>query len=138
MEAPGKGRATTKASTTQGPFNLPKDQCQLTDALKFKRDVCALMRGKMMQLYRATASKPSICCGAKAMMPNMTTGASGATRSPRPHKCGSMANKASALAKHFHFVKEKRAVGLVVLKYLATALQVADMFTKQILSLIHI
>ena len=36
------------------------------------------------------------------------------------------------IAKHFHFVKEKRAAGLVVLKYLATALQVADMFTKQI------
>ena len=30
------------------------------------------------------------------------------------------------IAKHFHFVKEKRAAGLVVLKYLATALQVAD------------
>ena len=38
----------------------------------------------------------------------------------------------SHIAKHFHFVKEKRAAGLVVLKYLATALQVADMFTKQI------
>ena len=36
------------------------------------------------------------------------------------------------IAKHFHFVKEKRAAGLVALKYLATALQVADMFTKQI------
>ena len=36
------------------------------------------------------------------------------------------------IAKHFHFVKEKRAAGLVVLKYLATALQVADVFTKQI------
>ena len=40
---------------------------------------------------------------------------------------------AEHIAKHFHFVKEKRAAGLVVLKYLATArLQVADMFTKQI------
>ena len=36
------------------------------------------------------------------------------------------------IAKHFHFVKEKRAAGLVVLKYLATALRIADMFTKQI------
>ena len=33
---------------------------------------------------------------------------------------------------HWHFVKEKCAAGLVVLKYLETALQVADMFTKQI------
>ena len=31
-----------------------------------------------------------------------------------------------------HFVREKCAAGLVVLKYLETALQVADMFTKQI------
>ena len=36
------------------------------------------------------------------------------------------------IAKHWHFVKEKCAAGLVVLKYLETALQVADMFTKQI------
>ena len=32
------------------PFSLPKDQCTLTDALKYKRDFCDLMRGKMMQL----------------------------------------------------------------------------------------
>ena len=36
------------------------------------------------------------------------------------------------IAKHWHFVREKCAAGLVVLKYLETALQVADMFTKQI------
>ena len=36
------------------------------------------------------------------------------------------------MGSQLHFVKEKRAAGLVVLKYLATALQVADMFTKQI------
>ena len=36
------------------------------------------------------------------------------------------------IAKHFHFVKEKRAAGLVVLKYLATALQIADMLTKHL------
>ena len=36
------------------------------------------------------------------------------------------------IAKHWHFVREKCAAGLVVLKYLETALQVADMLTKQI------
>ena len=36
------------------------------------------------------------------------------------------------IAKHYHYVRETIVDGLVIMKYLETALQVADIFTKQI------
>ena len=36
------------------------------------------------------------------------------------------------ISKHYHFVRECIARGLVTMKYIATALQVADIFTKQL------
>ena len=80
----------------------------------------------------ALALIESPSCVILILRSTLHSGASSSGVTLRNRKRDTDKKRTKHIAKHFHFVKEKRAAGLVVLKYLATALRIADMFTKQI------
>ena len=85
--------------------------CRCTTEVMYVREICADLGYDM--------SEPSVIFEDNKACISISTGDTDKKRTKH-------------IAKHWHFVREKCAAGLVVLKYLETALQVADMFTKQI------